>query len=147
MMRYDIAMGYRDIKGRYFLLARVIVLIALIGLGLLIFTNIGEDPSHVTFSLIAFAISVSALLVTILQSITIARQMQITERAAHDVRETGEQLKALISNDNRLVKEVHEDIELDHDIIDILEEHGVGENEEVRHHVAKRIAQKVHKRK
>lgn len=130
---------------RYFLLARIIILISLVGLGILVFTNLGEDPSHLTFSLIAFGISVAALLVTILQSITIARQMQLTQRAVHEVRETGEQLKNLVSNDHRLVKEVREDIELDHEVIAALEEHGLGANDEERRSVAKKIARKVRK--
>lgn len=145
MIRYDKCMGYRDLRTRYFLFARIIVLVALLGVGIMIFTNIGQDPTHLTFSILAFAIGVAALLVTILQSISIAKQLEITRKAAHDVRETGEKLKSLVTSDSRLVREIHEDIELDKDIISILEEHGVGDSEEVRHRVAKHIAQRVGK--
>lgn len=138
-------MGYKDAQVRYFLLARIIILISLIGLAVLVFSNIGEDPSHLTFSLIAFGISVAALLVTILQSITIVRQMQLTQRAVHEVRETGEQLKNLVNNDHRLTREVHEDIELDREVIAALEEHGFGADDEERRKVAKRIARKLRK--
>jgi len=115
----------------------------MLGLGALILTNIGKDPTHLTFSLIAFTISVAALLLTTLQSVSIARQMLITERAAKDVRETGEQLKELISKDQRLAKYVQQDIALDRQIIAALEEHGVGRDEQHRREVAKRIAAKL----
>ncbi len=138
-------MKYKDIRSRYYLSVRIIILVALIGLAVLVFANIGEDPSHLTFSLIAFGIGVAALLVTILQSITISRQMQITEKAAREVRETGEQLKDLVRNNMRLEREVEEDIQLDHKIISVLEEHGVGDSAEVRGKVARHIAQKIKK--
>lgn len=145
VISYDRCMGYRDVRTRYFLFARIIVLVALVGIGLMIFTNIGQDPTDLTFSLLAFSIGVAALLVTILQSITVAKQLEITRKAAHDVRETGEQLKSLVTKDSRLVREIHEDIELDRDIISILEEHGVGDSAEARHNVAKHIAKRVGK--
>lgn len=138
-------MGYRDAQVRYFLFARIIILISLVGLAILIFSNIGEDPSHLTFSMIAFGISVAALLVTILQSITITRQMQLTQRAVHEVRETGEQLKNLVSNDHKLAKEVHEDIELDRELISALEEHGLGADDKERRKLAKKIVRKIQK--
>ena len=140
-----VVMGYKDTQVRYFLLARIIILVSLIGLGILVFANIGEDPSHLTFSLIAFGISVAALLVTVLQSITIARQMQLTQKAVREVRETGEQLKSLVTNDHRLVQEVHKDIKLDREVIAALEEHGLGANDSERRKVAKIIARKLKK--
>ncbi|USN96362.1 MAG: hypothetical protein H6797_04785 [Candidatus Nomurabacteria bacterium] len=139
-------MGYRDMQVRYFLLARIIILISLIGLGVLVFANLGEDPSHLTFSLIAFGISVAALLVTILQSITISRQMQLTQRAVREVREISEQLKDLVSSDHRLVREVHEDIELDHEVIAALEEHDTAADDKKRRKVAKKITRKAQKK-
>lgn len=133
-------MSYKDTQSRYILLSRVFVVLAILGLCALLLTNIGEDPSHLTFSLIAFVISVAALLLTTIQSTTIVRQMQMTERAAKEVRETGEQLKALVSKDQRLATEIRQDIELDREIIAALEEHGLGDDDTQRHEVAKRIA-------
>ncbi len=127
------------------MLARVFVVLAVLGFGVLLVANLGEDPSHVTFSMIAFLISVAALLMTTLQSISIIRQEQLTERAVREVRETGEQMKTLINSDHRLAHDVREDIELDHKIISILEEHGVGDSDEARHKVAKCISQQLRK--
>lgn len=136
-------MSYKDTRLKYVLLARVFVLLAVLGMGALILTNIGEDPSHLTFSLIAFVISVAALLLTTIQSTSIARQIQMTERAAREIRETGEQLQDLINSDRRLAHDIRADIELDHEIIAALEEHGVGESDEERHRVARHIAAKL----
>ncbi|RYX78367.1 hypothetical protein EON76_05725 [bacterium] len=136
-------MSYRNDRTKYILLARVFVLLAFVGVGVLIFTNLGHDPSQVAFSLIAYVISVAALIMTTLQSLSISRQVQTTERAARLVHETAEQLKALVAEDHRLEREIRQDIRLDHEIIAILEEHGVGESDDERHQVASRIAQKL----
>ena len=136
-------MSYRKDRTKYILLARVFVLLAFVGIGVLIFTNLGHDPSQVAFSLIAYVISVAALIMTTLQSLSISRQVQTTERAARLVHETAEQLKALVAEDHRLEREIRQDIRLDHEIIAILEEHGVGESDDERHQVASRIAQKL----
>ena len=136
-------MSYRNDRTKYILLARVFVLLAFVGIGVLIFTNLGHDPSQVAFSLIAYVISVAALIMTTLQSLSISRQVQTTERAARLVHETAEQLKALVAEDHRLEREIRQDIRLDHEIIAILEEHGVGESDDERHQVASRIAQKL----
>lgn len=138
-------MGYKDVRSRYLLMIRVVILIALVGLGVLVFANLGEDPSHVTFSLIAFGVGVAALLITMLQSVTIYKQMQMTERAVREVRETGDKLEKLVRENMQLEKEVEEDIELDHKIIAVLEEHAVGDDDDARRTVAKKIAQKIKK--
>ena len=136
-------MSYKDLQSRYALLARVFVILAVLGVGMLIFTYSGDNPSELTFSLIAFVISVAALLLTTIQSTTIVRQMQMTEHAAREVRETGEQLKSLIGKDQRLAQEVRQDIQLDHEILAALQEHGIGESDDQRHDVARHIAKKL----
>lgn len=136
-------MSYRNDRTKYILLARIFVLLAFVGIGILIFTNLGHDPSQVAFSLIAYVISVAALIMTTLQSLSISRQVQTTERAARLVHETAEQLKALVAEDHRLEREIRQDIRLDHEIIAILEEHGVGDSDDERHKVASRIALKL----
>ncbi|OGL21564.1 hypothetical protein A2707_06030 [Candidatus Saccharibacteria bacterium RIFCSPHIGHO2_01_FULL_45_15] len=136
-------MSYRNDRTKYIFLARIFVLVAFIGVGILIFTNVGHDPSQIAFSLIAYVISVAALIMTTLQSLSISRQVQTTERAARLVHETAEQLKALVAEDHRLEREIRQDIRLDHEIITILEEHGVGDSDTERHQVATRIAQRL----
>lgn len=67
----------------------------------------------------------------------------MTERAARLVHETAEQLELLVKEDHRLEREIREDIKLDRAIIAVLEDHGVGENDEQRHSVAKKITSKL----
>ena len=110
---------------------------------MLIYASLGDDPSHLVFSLIAFVISVAALIMTTLQSLSISHQVRVTEKAARLVHETAQQLEQLVKEDHRLEREIREDIKLDRAIIAILEEHGVGDTDEARHAVAQRIAMKI----
>ena len=138
-------MSFRDTQSIYINLVRIFVIVAVIGAALLIYTSLQDDPSNLAFSLIAFVISVAALVMTTLQSLSIARQVKITEKAARLVHETSEELKYLVKEDRKLEKEIRQDIVLDHEIIAVLEEFGVGESEEDRRKVASRIAKRVGK--
>lgn len=138
-------MSYRSDRSRYLLLAKIFVIVSVIGAGILIYASLGDDPSHLAFSLIAFVISVAALIMTTLQSMSIARQVRITERAARLVHETAQQLEALVKEDHKLEREIREDIKLDREIISVLEDHGVGDTEAQRHEVAQRIASKINR--
>lgn len=138
-------MSYRSDRSRYLLLAKIFVILSVIGIGVLIYTSLGDDPTHLAFSLIAFVISVAALIMTTLQSLSISRQVRMTERAARLVHETAEQLEQLVKEDHKLEREIREDIRLDREIISVLEDHGVGESDEERQTVAQRIASKIKK--
>ena len=136
-------MGIKNTQSFYINFVRVFVVISVIGMGILIYTSLQDDPSNLAFSLIAFVISVAALVMTTLQSLSIARQVRITEKAARLVHETSEELKALVKEDRKLEKEIRQDIVLDHEIIAVLEEFGIGESEDDRRKVASRITKKV----
>lgn len=136
-------MSYKDYRSFYILLVKIFVIVSVVGVAALIYTSLQGDSSNLAFSLIAFVISVAALVMTTLQSISIARQVRITERAARLVHETGEKLELLVGEDRILEKEIRQDIKLDHEIIAVLEEFGIGENEEERLKVAKHITTRV----
>ncbi len=135
--------SYKNDRSRYILLAKIFVIIAVVGAGMLIYASVGDDPSHVAFSLIAFVISVAALIMTTLQSLSISRQVRMTERAARLVHETAGQLERLVKEDHRLEREIREDIRLDRAIIAVLEDHGVGDSDEQRNTVARKITRKL----
>lgn len=139
-------MSYKNTQSFYLNLIKIFIVLAVIGVAALIYTRFRDDPSYLAFSLIAFVISVAALVMTILQSLSIARQVKITERAARLVHETGERLEVLVAEDRKLERDIRQDIELDREIITVLEEFGVGENEEERKKVASRIAHRVAKK-
>lgn len=129
----------------FFILLRVFVVISIIGLLILIVTNINKNPTDIAFSVIAFIISVAALVMTTLQSISIARQVRVTQRAARLVNETGHQLELLVKEDHIIEREIRKDIEMDKEIMQVLEEYGIGNNESERKQVASQIAKKVQK--
>lgn len=135
--------SYKNDRTHYLLLAKIFVILSVIGVGILIYTSLGDDPSHIAFSLIAFVISVAALIMTTLQSLSIARQVRLTEKAARLVHDTGEKLEVLVREDHQLEREIRQDIRLDHEIISVLEAHGVGDSDQQRKDVARRIAHKI----
>lgn len=140
-------MSDKGLQTFYTNLVRVFVLVSVIGAAILIYNSLQDDPSHLAFTLIAFVISVAALVMTTLQSLSIARQVRVTQKAARLVQETGERLEVLVAEDRKLERDIRQDIELDREIISVLEEFGVGENEEERKKVATRIAHRVAKQR
>lgn len=60
------------------------------------------------------------------------------------LREADGQLELLVDEDKKLSAEIRQDLLLDRQIVEILEEVGVGDTERERHEVARRIASRVH---
>ena len=88
-------MGYKKAKQFYALLIRTFIVISFVGICALVYASLNDDPTELAFSLIAFIVSVAALIMTTLQSLSIAKQLQITERAAELVRDAGDQIELL----------------------------------------------------
>ncbi len=107
--------------------------------------NEKNERLFIAFSLIAFIISVAALVMTTLQSASIAHQVRVTNHAARLVRETGEQLEKLVKEERSLEREIRRDLMVDEEIVTILEEYGIGNSKSERLKVAARIAEKVGK--
>lgn len=119
------------------------MVLAVVGIGVFIYANFTSDPTDIVFSLIAFMISVAALMMTTLQSLSISRQLRITEHAMELMRETDNQLEELADEDRKLSREIRQDLALDRKIVEVLEDVGVGDNAEERREVARRIASRV----
>lgn len=130
----------------FFVLLRVFVGIAIVGLIVLFLTNLGKRPSDIAFSLIAFIISVAALVMTTLQSVSILRQVKVTKKAARLVQESSDMIQLLIKEDKTMERALREDLALDREIVVALEEHGIGSNEEERKAVAKTIKKRLRRR-
>lgn len=130
----------------FFVLLRIFVGIAIVGLLVLFLTNLGKRPSDIAFSLIAFIISVAALVMTTLQSVSILRQVKVTKKAAKLVQESSDMIQLLIKEDKTMERALREDLALDREIIVALEEHGIGNNEEERKAVAKTIKKRLRRR-
>jgi len=136
-------MGMKNTQSVYINLMRIFIILSVIGVAILIYTSLQDDPTHLAFSLIAFVISVAALVMTTLQSLSIARQVRITEKAARLVNETSNELKYLVREDRKLEKEIRQDILLDQEVIAVLEEFGIGESKEDRQKVASRLTKRI----
>lgn len=136
-------MSYRSDRRFYTNLIKIFAVLAFIGIAVLVYTSYTTDLADIAFSLIAFMISVAALVMTTLQSLSISRQVRITERAMELMRETDNQLEKLADEERKLSKEIHQDLLLDRKIVEVLEEVGVGNSAEDRHAVAQKIASRV----
>lgn len=136
-------MSYQSDRRFYTNLIKVFAVLAFIGIAVLVYTSYTTDLADIAFSLIAFMISVAALVMTTLQSLSISRQVRITERAMELMRETDNQLEKLVDEERKLSKEIHQDLLLDRKIVEVLEEVGVGSSAEDRHEVARKIASRV----
>lgn len=137
-------MGYQSDRKFYTSLIRVFIVLAFIGIVVLIYTSYTTDLADIAFSFIAFMISVAALVMTTLQSLSISRQVRITERAMELMRETEHRIEELAGEERKLSKEIRQDLLLDRKIVEVLEEVGVGDNAEERRKVARKIASRVH---
>lgn len=133
-------MSFKNNKSLYILLIKIYVALSLAGIGVLIYTSLQTNPSNFAFSLIAFIISVAALVMTTFQSLSILRQVRVTRRAAQLVNEASKQIEILVNEDRKMEREIHEDLKIDQAVIAVLEEHGVGDSEAERQQVAKKLA-------
>lgn len=130
-------------KRFYYLLVQLFVIVAVIGLVLLFLSAVGKKPSEMLFSIIAFVISVAALVMTTLQSLSIARQVRLTHRSANLVYEASRELDNLVKQDRKLEREIRQDMDLDHEIITTLEKYGIGSSKDERKAVAKALTKKL----
>lgn len=136
-------MSYKNYRAFYMLLIRIFIVVAVVGVVVLLYAGLHDNPSNVAFSLIAFIISVAALVMTTLQSLSIARQVQLAQRSARLVAQATDRLEQLVVQDGRLEKEIAKDLEFDRAIVAVLEEYGIGDDHVVRAQVAQKIAQAV----
>jgi hypothetical protein len=136
-------MSYQSDRRFYISLVKIFVILAFIGIAVLVYTSYTTDLADIAFSLIAFMISVAALVMTTLQSLSISRQVRITERAMELMRETDNQLEKLADEERKLSREIRQDLALDRKIVEVLEEVGVGSSADDRREVARKIAERV----
>lgn len=120
----------------------LIVFMALtaIGVAILLANSLGEHPSVIAFSLIAFTVSAAALLMSTYQNFATARQLRMMESMLRAMRQAAHNVEELTIEDRKLEREIRQDMKLDQEVIAILEEYGVGGSAADRKAVAKRLA-------
>jgi len=136
-------MNPKNYRAFYLLLVKIFVVISVVGIAVLIYTGVHNGLSTIAFSLIAFVISVAALVMTTLQSLSIARQVRITQHSAKLVSDASSKIETLVREDRKMERELQQDLELDHAIIAVMEQYGVGKDETERKHVAAMIARAI----
>lgn len=104
-----------------------------------------SESLQAALSLIAFVVSVAALIMTTLQSASIAKQVKITQKAARLVHEASRQIETLVAEDRKMENEIRKDLKIDQAIIAVLEEHGIGDDEASRRQVAHKISKIINK--
>lgn len=121
---------------------RITIVIAIIGSLILLITRKDAGPS-LAFDMLAYAISVMALVLTTLQSIAIARQVRLTRHSAAKVTEAVNTIEQLIAADKKLTKVIRQDSELDAEIVMALADYGIGKNAKEREKIARSVAKKI----
>ncbi len=96
----------------FIIILQLTATLAVIGIALLIYTRWQNGPSAV-FDLLAYVVSIAALAMTTLQSISISRQVRITQNAGDKISDATKKLEALIVTDKLLTNEIRKDIAID----------------------------------
>lgn len=121
---------------------RVTFVIAIVGALILLVTRKDAGPS-LAFDLLAYVVSIMAVVLTTLQSIAIARQVRLTRHSTAKVTEVVGKLEKLIIADNELAKIVRQDSKIDAKIVEALSEYGVGESILERETIARAVSKKI----
>ncbi|MCA9332651.1 hypothetical protein KDA00_02140 [Candidatus Saccharibacteria bacterium] len=102
----------RKTEKKFILILQLTAVCAVIGIILLIITRWRSGPSA-AFDLLAYVVSISALVMTTLQSISISRQVKITQEGAEKIEGASKKLEDLIASDKLMTRELKRDIKLD----------------------------------
>ena len=121
---------------------RVTIVLAIVGSLILLVTRKDTGPS-LAFDLLAYVISIMAVVLTTLQSIAIARQVRLTRHSAAKVTEAVNKLEELVVADKKLSKIILKDSELDAQIVLALADYGVGKSAQEREKIAKFVSKKI----
>lgn len=121
---------------------RVTFVIAIVGALILLVTRRDTGPS-LAFDLLAYVVSIMAVVLTTLQSIAIARQVRLTRHSTAKVTEVVGKLEGLIAADRELARIVRQDSKIDAKIVEALAEYGIGDSVVEREKIAKAVSKKI----
>ena len=97
---------------KFILILQVTAGVAVVGIALLIYTRWQNGPSAI-FDLMAYVVSIAALAMTTLQSISISKQMKVTQDGSDKIEATVAKLEELIANEKVTTQTLKKDIKLD----------------------------------
>lgn len=122
---------------------RIITVLAILGSIVLLINKQNASRSDIAYELVVYAITISALTLTTLQSIAIAQQIRITRRSSGKITEAVNKLEQLESAEKRLAGAVMHDDAMERLIVKALHKAKVGENDSERERVAKIVRREI----
>lgn len=125
---------------------RLITLFAILGSVVLLLAK-KDTGSALAYELFVYAISISALTLTTLQSISIARQIRITRRSSGKITEAVNKLQELEAAERKLTRIVMHDETMEKVIAKALHEAKVGTNDVERAKIAKSVRRELNKQR
>ena len=97
---------------KFILMLQVTAGVAVVGIALLIYTRWQNGPSAI-FDLMAYVVSIAALAMTTLQSISISKQMKVTQDGSNKIESAVAKLEELIASEKVTTEVLKKDIKLD----------------------------------
>lgn len=125
---------------------RIVTVAAIVGSVILLLTKRGNGTA-IAYDFFVYAISISALTLTTLQSIAIARQIRITRRSSGKITEAVNKLEHLEVQEKKLERAVMHDDVMEKLISKALHQAGVGNNDTERTRVAKIVRRELKKQR
>ena len=130
---------------RSWVLIIALVVVALAGL-VLLFGRQYLGYGGLAYELIAYGISVIALVLAVLSVLNSVRQGRIMRRMVRDVHHAVAELEDVSQTSAKIQRQLGKDYRMNQAIAEVLAEHGVGENEKVRQKIARKVARRLKKR-
>lgn len=118
------------------LVLRFITVFAILG-SVILLINKRDSGTVLAYELLVYAISISALTLTTLQSISIARQIRMTRRSTGKITEAVNKLEELEAVERQLTRIVMHDEQIEKVIVKALHQAKVGANDKERARIAK----------
>jgi len=120
------------------LVLRSITVVAIVGAVFLLISR-KDSGSAIIYDLFVYGISISALTLTTLQSISIAQQVRITRRSTGRLTEAVNKLDDLANEERKLAKAVLHDEEIEKHLIRALGQNKIGKNVKERTKIARAV--------
>lgn len=118
--------------------------VALIGLAL-IFARQSFEYSVIAYDVLIYTISIVALVLAVLSLVNSFRQARVMKRMVRDVHKAVEQLEDVSNANERIRRKLGEEYKVNQAIADVLAGYGLGDNEEMRTQIAKKVSRRIKK--
>lgn len=127
------------------LVLRFVTLFAILGSVILLLTMREASGTALVYELFVYAISISALTLTTLQSLSIARQIRITRRSTSKITEAVNKIEELDHVERQLARIIMHDKEIEKVIVKALHRSRVGANDKERAKIARIVREELNK--